>query len=519
MFPTSYYTAHESQVDVKELNSLSLASTQAPDEQDNVLDHLFDDDCGADVRKATFELGHPNGSKGGFYGLMRETYSLRAKVSQILLNDTNVCVQTQASMESLLSALQVTLAHLQSIPRPDGWCDGDGDHVHALMADAATEVKVRLGYEANELIRDVSFIQGGEVSVMQNMQKLHESRRSTDIEWIESKLPTWTESLDGALRAMHAATKASGQAPARRFRNFITDRDGTINNYCDRYASSIQAAYNSVFIGKFSKHCADKTILITAAPLGGRPGSQGLMELCTMPPGVAVYAGSKGREYFDSRAGQVLEVEPLPAKVRTLLQDVCDRLVLLCSKPENSKFLGLGSGLQHKFGELTIARNDPGGSVSAEESLRFKAEIQHVMSEIDPMGSELDMHDTGTDIEIFPKLADGSPSFNKGNGVLGLNKQLGLGVAEGPNLVCGDTSSDVAMIEATLHLMGDARPASNLSVLFIVTPEEHKRTPSLANKVSNLCRAAGAQCAILPSPDVLIAALAHYTRESVRSQH
>ncbi|CAJ1409536.1 unnamed protein product [Effrenium voratum] len=45
-------------------------------------------------------------------------------------------------------------------------------------------------------------------------------------------------------------------------------------------------------------------------------------------------------------------------------------------RPGNTKFLGLGSGLQRKFGEVTMARNDPAGTVPEPESRRFMAAVR-----------------------------------------------------------------------------------------------------------------------------------------------
>merc|ERR1719433_2407463 len=115
-------------------------------------------------------------------------------------------------------------------------------------------------------------------------------------------------------------------------------------------------------------------------------------------------------------------------------------------------------------------------------------------------------------MEIFPCGAGGRLPFKKGNGLLGLDRKLNLGVALGPNLVCGDTASDVPMVEAALSLM--SQRAAGLAVLFVVTPAQRDRTPGLGGRVRSLCSTAGAHCAVLPSPDVLIAALTRFTREA-----
>ena len=51
------------------------------------------------------------------------------------------------------------------------------------------------------------------------------------------------------------------------FHNLITDRDGTINNYCDRYKSSIQSAYNSIFLTSFCRTNCTNAVILSAAPL------------------------------------------------------------------------------------------------------------------------------------------------------------------------------------------------------------------------------------------------------------
>jgi len=537
--------------DVKDLNDLSWASasTQAPSEHAGSLRAIDFGLCTEDqdedeeqhgqrqqkqqsqyedeepdttltqtqVGNSLMELGRPDGCTGGFYGLMRQTRDYRAECSQVLFNSGHCFLPDSIPLEEVLKALQ-------SIPRPDGWLKGDDDNVHALVADSTTFTQARLQYEKNELIRDITFLNDGEEMLLDMLREQHDRQISVADEWVESEMLSWAESIQRATFAMHGALEAScvnGGARASRFKNLITDRDGTTNNYCDRYASSVQSFYNAAWLSEFARRCTDNTVLLTAAPLGGRPDAEGLLELCTMPQGLVTFAGSKGREYWDPSTKQVVEVEPLPAVTSQLLEKLHQRLVALCAQPGNGKFLGLGSGLQRKFGEVTMARNDPASTVSDLESQRFMAEVRCVMHEIDPEGTALAINDTGTDMEIFPRLADGRPCFNKGDGVTSLDRRLGLEVARGPNLICGDTSSDVPMIEAALRLMsegsdenlGAARSTATLAVLFVITPEQHTRTPKLAGKVRNLCAEAGAHCAILPSPDVLMAALAQFTEE------
>lgn len=52
--------------------------------------------------------------------------------------------------------------------------------------------------------------------------------------------------------------------------------------------------------------------------------------------------------------------------------------------------------------------------------------------------------------------------------------------------------------------------ASRLCVLFVITPKMHKEKPQLAARVRSLCASSEACCEIVPSCDVLVAALAEY---------
>lgn len=71
-------------------------------------------------------------------------------------------------------------------------------------------------------------------------------------------------------RSLDVLHRTAAQGRSKPFRNLITDRDGTTNNYCDRYASSVQplgrmglskgpvrSAYNAAWLSNFSRHCVD----------------------------------------------------------------------------------------------------------------------------------------------------------------------------------------------------------------------------------------------------------------------
>lgn len=605
------------------------------------------------VQYALTDLGRPDGSTGGFYGLMRRTRFIKLEVLRRLFAEDGEAFRPGLEDfrdETLSQPLTNALASLESAPRPPGWNLGDDADLHVLDADSTMRTRMLLQYEKNELKRDIVFLKGcfeqregrlqmpgsgasedllvETMTVQEAMARCHTLRgcggfcfqgdmttsavtihfkgfgheavsaavgwtsfyfehgeralikllaqqyqaRFCDPEkpckssWVEKEIPAWEVIVGRTLDVLRTTAAEGTPGRSKPFRNLITDRDGTTNNYCDRYASSVQSAYNAAWLSNFSRHCVDNAVFITAAPLGGRPSAEGLMELCVAPRGYFIYTGSKGREYYSDATQQLLEAEELPKEQRELVEELHRRILALCQQPGNTKFLGIGSGLQRKFGEVTMARNDPAGTVPEPESRRFMAAVRRVKEELDPDGTGLDLHDTGTDMEIFPRVMGGRPSFDKGDGVQRLDQKLGLHLSEGPNIVCGDTTSDLPMVLAVLRLMcGDKvvdrwqarlrqddatdepqeedpssdaeldeaakeeaerkareeeeeekearKVASKLAVLFVITPDSYNKSRRVADQVLKWCELSGAQCSIIPAPDVLVYTLAKYAEE------
>jgi hypothetical protein len=454
------------------------------------------------VQHALTDLGSPDGSTGGFYGLMRRTRFTRVEVLRRLFSESdehftpeildNDEVVKQAVQE--IKVLRNALFRLESVPRPSSWQVGNDDHLHVLRVDATTNARVMLSYEKEEMQRDILFLEGdlqrhegqlggkdllksddgsdelgprwmtvqeakalcpripgckgftfqgeeppqaeqkvqisfkgfgddsgelkgsgwtsfrftdGETALLERLKERHEAELATK-DWVETTVPHWDEICEKTLSVLEAVANTQNEDSSCRgdespFRNLVTDRDGTTNNYCDRYSSSVQSAYNAAWLGHFAQECTVNATIITAAPLGGRPSAEGLLELDVAPRGIFTYTGSKGREYFSSTQQRVLEADVLPNEQRELVEELHRRLLALCTDPMNIKFLGIGSGLQRKFGEVTMARNDPAGTVPDHDSRRFMAAVRKLKEELDPEGTSLDLHDTGTDMELFPR--------------------------------------------------------------------------------------------------------------------
>jgi len=106
---------------------------------------------------------------------------------------------------------------------------------------------------------------------------------------------------------------------------------------------------------------------------------------------------------------------------------------------------------------LTIARQDISKSIPSQESNDFLQIITNLVSDLDRDKKFFRIEDTGLDVEIILTVGDPDTSenlrdFDKGDGVAFLDKQLNMGMNQGPNLVCGDTGSDIAMLKTSRQL-------------------------------------------------------------------
>ncbi len=209
-----------------------------------------------------------------------------------------------------------------------------------------------------------------------------------------------------------------------------------------------------MFLTRFARSRANTAITLTAAPLDG----VGLADLSVHPVGEIITAGSKGREYFDATGRR--RRYPIDADQQRRLDVLNDGLDRVLEQPGNDVFTLIGSGLQQKFGQTTIARQDITESIPTDRSERFLAQITELVRSVDPDGSCFRIEDTGLDVEILLTV-DGehgaTRDFDKGDGVRFLNDDLDLGMDRGPCLVCGDTGSDVPMLAAALELAPETR--------------------------------------------------------------
>ena len=331
-----------------------------------------------------------------------------------------------------------------------------------IHIDDMHSINVDLSYEIRELKKDTYYLEHGEDYFIDYISKLYNK--------FDQHVMRGLEFLDN----LH-------------FNCFITDRDGTTNNYCGHYRSSIQPVYNAVFLSRFASLCTDNPIFITSAPLK----NFGIIDVSVNPDNVFIYAGSKGREFLD------LDLTEHRAFIDPVKQIKFDELASKVSEleknPEFEKFFYVGSGLQLKFGQLTIARQDVSNSIAEEESINLLQNVTDIVRGIDPESSVFRIIDTGKDIEVILTVESesGVKDFDKGDGLNFIDSRINLHLDKGPHLVCGDTASDIPMLEAVLECTDD------VYAIFVTKDAE------LARKVVQLCPNA----LIVPSPDILLTIL------------
>ena len=385
------------------------------------------------------------------YQLKSETRDLRQPIVRNIMKQRVVGQQCIESLKNALYSLETI--HID---------DYTGQRV--LRLDGRKQIEVDLTYEIRELKKDIYYLEYGE---------------DLFINYLAKFIPDFRKYVNEGIEMLRGKS----------FNAFITDRDGTTNNYCGRYRSSVQPIYNSVFLSRFAKNCCSFPIFITSAPLK----DFGILNVSINPSGIFFYAGSKGREFIDPRGE--FHSFPIDEHKQDLIHLLNDRLRQLLEDPSFEKFNFIGSALQFKFGQTTIARQDITCSINPEESTAFLERVKSIVKEIDPQCRNFRIEDTGLDIEIIltidRKENDSVKDFDKGDGLEFICKTIDIDTNHGPNLVCGDTYSDIPMLKKAVELCDD------VWTIFVTKDED------LAEQVRQICP----QSMIVPSPDILLTIL------------
>lgn len=385
-----------------------------------------------------------------FFSIMQKTQIFRKEIVRKIINNETIKKTDINHLESVLSSIL-------NINKTD--------YGYQLFTEKDRSISVDLSYEINELKKDIFFLQNLN-SQQDFLIYLNKLNKNFIIE---------IQNLTNDIAHF-------------KIDNFITDRDGTINNYCGRYASSIQSIYNAVFLSRFAKKRVKNAVILTSAPLE----NIGIIDLSIAPDDIFIYAGSKGREYYDKKGHK--HCYPIKQDKQEKLDLLNERLSALVKHHKYEVFSLIGSGLQFKFGQTTIARQDINGSIDEKESLEFLSTIKEIVKEIDPSGNYFVIEDTSKDIEIILTLDSkntGSKDFDKGDGLKFLNDKDKLELSIGTSLICGDTDADIPLIETSQAISKD-------TLAIFVTEDE-----DLKLRVNSICK----QSYFVSTPDALVTAL------------
>lgn len=388
------------------------------------------------------------GDLKSFYNIMAQTRDVRFEIVNDLFSSQDIQKEKITALKNALDSLEECLI--------DGYKT-------ALKIDGSESIDVDVTYEVTELKKDVYYLENKEDKFMSYLESMHP---------------------DFSTHVLSGAALLKG----KHFNCFITDRDGTTNNYCGRYRSSVQSIYNAVFLTRFAKNKVSNPIIMTSAPLK----DIGIVDVSVNPEKTIIYAASKGREFIDLSNDR--RTFPIDDQKQKLIQRLYRKLDNLVKDPAYEKFSLIGSGLQLKFGQITIARQDINGSIPEPKSEEFLGLIKNVVTDLDPTHENIRIEDTGLDIEIILTISDkkaGLKDFDKGDGVKYLDKELSLDMNKGPHLICGDTGSDVPMIQETMKRTNDTWS------IFVTKNQE------LAQRVKAVCPNA----VIVPEPDILVTIL------------
>jgi hypothetical protein len=360
------------------------------------------------------------------------------KTRELILNSL---IQNKKPPRKLIYSLNSHLKRLKAIKKENN---------NFILLSGQLHLKFKLYYEISELEKDIIFLRKGEKVFLEYFKKAHK-----DFKKQSDKLKNYLKN--------------------QKIDFFITDRDGTINNYSETYLSSVQSVYNAFFLYKFSEKI-QKSIILTSGPLND------FKKVNILSKGNFIFAGSKARE-FKYLKGKIhrLKISKNEKKLINSLEKSIKKLLL---KKKYKIFKFIGSGFQKKHGEITIARQNVLNSIPQKQSLEFLSKTKQIVKRLDPNQRFLEINDTKLDIEIL--LKSNFKTFDKGKGLMFLLDKSKIRLSN--VLIAGDTSSDLSILKSSKKL------SKKIHCIFVTQSKQLKAKVKKIHKNS----------IFVSSPDILI---------------
>ncbi|KAL6722481.1 hypothetical protein Aduo_017604 [Ancylostoma duodenale] len=412
-----------------------------------------------------------------FYMLMAQTAQIRRQIVEVVLKGMPIRPHFALSLENAKNSLEnscISDSNRLVLETTSHQEDADGANTHATfdITDELTELQKDLAF--------LSFIQSDETN---NVEQF--------IDTLGSFHPSGPTAF--AAEVEKASTLLS---QGDHFHYVFTDRDGTLKSYSCSYPTSVQPAYSAVIQAQFARRCAQFCAIVTTAPLV----HIGILNMSTMPEGYYAYGASAGREWYFNPAMQFKDDSVSDADLM-LLNKAFDKVEDLLENPEFRNFTWIGSGLQKHYGHITIAKQDVNNSIPHRKSLLLFEEVSKIVNEVDPSGAILTIRENEYDIKIYTKAKLSGRIFNKGHGVRLIERKMGMQLHDGNILVCGDSETDLPMLEECLSV---APP--NVYTIWVTKDE------ALQEKVTQTCaRFHNNNVTFVSCPEVLLGAMAQAT--------
>jgi hydroxymethylpyrimidine pyrophosphatase-like HAD family hydrolase len=376
-----------------------------------------------------------------FYYLLKKNRITKQKVLSLVLENRKI-------PEKYLNYLKNSYKILNNIKKQNN---------KFILNNNNQKIKTSLNYELSELEKDIIYLEKGEDILLEYFSHLHK-------DFLKQK-----NNLKNKLKY-------------KKIDLFITDRDGTINNYSERYLSSIQSIYNAVFISRFISNKSYNSIILTSASLNDFK-KVNIIPSKFLKKNNVILAGSKGSEFIYDKKVKMPITQKQKIKLNTLEKEI--KKILYQKKYRI--FSIIGSGFQIKHGQLTIAIQDISNSINKTLSKEFSNHINQLVKKIDTKTDYFTINNTGTDIEIT--LNFNNKIFDKSKGVKFILDNLNI---EAKNtLVCGDTSSDLDFFNYMKNKI------KNFNSIFV----------SNDSKLKNKIKKYFPKTIFISSPDILITAL------------
>uniref|UniRef100_A0A0N4ZCB8 alpha,alpha-trehalose-phosphate synthase (UDP-forming) n=1 Tax=Parastrongyloides trichosuri TaxID=131310 RepID=A0A0N4ZCB8_PARTI len=406
-----------------------------------------------------------------FYKLMMRTRDIRRQIVERVLKGIPISDHFSISLinakDSLLHACKpgTTQIILQT----------DGEESTPAQLDIATEVK--------EFERDISFL---------------EFALSDDVYNVELFIDSLQSSHSGGAEQFRMEVSAVADLfyDADHFEYFFTDRDGTLKSYSCTYQGSVQPAYSGVIQAQFARRCAQTCCIVTTSPML----QIGVLDVSTIPEGYYYFGASVGRDWYLDPSNKFRDTTISPDDLH-LLDIIFDAISAMLRESKWKRFTWIGSGLQKHYGHITLAHQDVFSTVENEQVLLLDKEIKNIVREHDPSGERIMIKLTETDIKIFLKTSTSGEIFTKGDGLTLFAKKMGFDLSKGHILVCGDSESDIPMLETCLKYNHD-----NVYTVWVSTNETLKEKVAYLCKIYNNDRYAFVSC-----PEVLLGGMAQAT--------